>query len=168
MSVRCKLIFILLLAIFCAGESLAAGTIYGGPKIGKMLITTDEIDDIVSLGLLGGYAFRDEWSIEAELNTTISGGEVDVGVPGDADVTTMAGYLVRLWPQGGGSYIRGKIGFLVEDMVICAGNYCESSNDAGLSYGLTAGHRFTSSLEFEVGYTVLEKDIAMISLGINF
>lgn len=168
MSVRCKVGLILLLSVFCGGESLAAGNIYGGPKIGKMLVASDEIDDIVSLGFLGGYAFLDEWSIEAELNTTVSGGDVEIGVSGDADITTMAGYLVRLWPQGGGSYIRGKIGFLIENMVICAGDYCEYSNDQGISYGLTAGHRFASNLEFEVGYAVIEKDISLITVGVNF
>lgn len=168
MSVRRRIFLFVLLFICCVCESMASGRVYGGPKIGMMLIDSEGIDDIVSLGFLGGYEYRDDWSIEAELNTTIAGGEVRAGVSGDADITTMAGYVVRLWSQGSGSYIRGKIGYLIENMVICAGGFCEYSNDQGISYGITAGHRFFTNLEFEVGFTVIEKEISLVSVGVNF
>jgi opacity protein-like surface antigen len=148
---------------------------YLGAKIGSYMVddsgTGVDFKNATSFGLLGGYHFGDGLSAEVEYNTS-SGTDVSVGstAVGDYDLSNFGVYGVyRFYPATmKGLSLKAKLGVISEKLDINSGFASDSETDSGLSFGVGAGFALTPQISLEGEYTVIEQDVNLLSLGLNF
>lgn len=137
---------------------------YLGAKLGNMYIDQQNFDDPTSKGFLIGYDFGG-FAVELERNTAEADWDFDTGfgsVSGQLDIDTTA--LYGVYRSEGTVYFKGKVGVINEDIEDEDG---ESESDTGLTAGVGLGVR-AGHLSFEGEFTILETDINLLSLGVNF
>lgn len=80
----------------------------------------------------------------------------------DLRLTTLGGYLA--WRSSGQWYFKARAGGVWEWTQVGSG----SANDNGLSGGIGGGYRFADGRSLEMEFTVIEKNINMLSLTYQF
>ena len=162
----------LLLPALCLAASLSApamaveNPLYIGLTAGKMMVDLSEFDDANSTGILMGYRFTDDLAIEGGFTKSSSANLNVQGVSGTWDVDVFSIYMAYRTP--GDVYFKGKIGVLNEDISASTsyGNFAGS--DTGGSLGIGGGVKFAKNGTLELEYTLIEKNINFLSLGVNF
>lgn len=143
---------------------------YVGLKAGTMSVDVSAYEDATSLGLLLGYKLSSDsngsLAVEGELTNSSSENITVLGVTGKWDIDTLAVYLA--YRTGGDLYLKGKVGYLDEDVNVNIAGASISGSDSGASYGIGAGWKFGKSNAVELEYTIIETDVDFISLGVNF
>lgn len=147
---------------------------YWGVKTGIMDLGYSNVDNIIPVGFVYGMHIQKQFYFEAELNIGVAGGEFKIlGIDGDMDLFTLAGYGVFVNPLNDQWSFKGKVGLLWEDTEISIsvppfGKY--SAGESGIGLSLGAGARLQldeqKSLDFE--YTILSSDVGYLSVGLNF
>ena len=150
------------LLLLCAATSAQAEGWYLGASVGVMDNDVNGYDDATNAGVLGGYDVytRDIFvvSLEGELTTTVSDGDVSInGLKGDWDVDTQAAYVAaRL---GDPFYIKVRYGVLREDVSVKVAGISESESDTGASWGAALGWMITPQWDVQVDGTMIESDL---------
>jgi hypothetical protein len=80
----------------------------------------------------------------------------------DLRLTTLGGYLA--WRSSGQWYFKARAGGMWEWTQVGSG----SANDSGLSGGIGGGYRFDDGRALELEFTVIEKNINMLSVTYQF
>jgi hypothetical protein len=165
------LLFILCSGIGFSGPALAAGSpFYLGLKAGRMMVDVSEFEDANSVGLVAGYKFFDGASgslaVEGEYTNSSSADITVLGVTGKWDIDTLAVYLA--YRSGGDLYLKGKIGYLDEEISASIAGFGISGSDSGLSVGIGGGWKIGANSALELEYTMIEEDVNFLSLGVNF
>ena len=148
------------------GQANAADN-YFGIKAGQMTTSISRLGNATNVGAVMGFPLQNpSTSIEAELTTTVTKGDVDFS-SSEWDVTTLAGYFVYRTPQS--TYVKLKGGLLYEDVTIDSFyGYSASGTDTGLSLGAGIGFDLGNAGKLEIEATIIESDITFISLGYLF
>jgi len=144
---------------------------YLGTSVGVVNADVAGFDDATNAGVLAGYdVFSKEIfaaSIETELTTTVSDGDVKIsGSKGDWDVDTRAVYVVsRL-----GDRFFGKVryGFLWEDFSVDIAGNSQSDSDSSISWGAAVGWMFAEHLGVQADVTRIDSDIHYWNLGLIY
>lgn len=133
---------------------------YFGVKAGFMDADAHGLDDPFNAGGVFGYRFFEEshgsGAVEAEGTITLKDGDIQGG--GDWDISTVAVYFA--YRTAGDVYLKGKAGFLQQNVGGTAG----VPDDTGLSFGFGVGWQATSKAGIEAEFTVLD-DVDFISIG---
>lgn len=143
------------------------------PKYGQMSIDINEAKNLVSAGLLYGYGLSKHFSIEAELNSGIEGGQYskrdavgNIAETGEYQIQTLAGYAVLRKSLWNSSYVKGKLGLLYE-MVERSTDQNQTLTDTsfGIAGGVGFGMLVFRRLTLEIEATQIDRNIAFFSLG---
>jgi hypothetical protein len=105
------------------------------------------------------YAGFPGFAAEADLTTSIVKGHYSNR---DLKLTTLGGYLA--WRSSGRWYLKVRGGGVWEWTKVGGG----SANDGGLSGGIGGGYRFDDGRSLELEFTVIEKNVDMLSLTYQF
>lgn len=146
--------------VFGLGQSAQAADWYFGVTAGPMMIDTPSLNDPTNVGLLLGR----EWSVglgdvglEGEFTATI-----DEGSLGGQDVSISTQALYAAFRSAGALYLIGKVGVLREEVEIGAASATDTGASVGAGVGLSLG-----IARVELQYTVIESDVAYVSLGLR-
>ena len=161
----------LCLGIGLSGTALAAeNPLYIGLKAGKMVIDVPEYVDANSTGFVVGYKIFDNTSgsfaVEGEYTKSTQENITVSNVTGKWDIDTLAVYLA--YRSGGDLYLKGKIGYLRENINVSIVGASISGSDNGLSAGIGGGWKLGKKAALELEYTIIEQDANFISVGVNF
>ena len=145
-----------------AAAPASAGGLFFGAKTGSMIVDSSSVKtDPTNVGVLVGYELGvvlGDLSLEGELTTTTSDGEIKGG--GKFDLDTIAAYLA--FRTAGPFYLKAKGGFLQVDG-------SGGGSDTGASYGIGVGFGIgVAQLELEYTQTAVDPDLAFVSLGVQF
>jgi hypothetical protein len=159
------------LLLLCVATAAQAEGWYLGASVGVMDNDVAGFDDATNAGVLAGYDVytKDIFavSIEGELTTTVSDGDVSVnGIKGDWDVDTQAAYVAaRL---GKRLYMKVRYGVLREDVSVKAAGFSESESDTGGSWGAALGWMMTPQWGVQVDGTLIESDLNYWNAGLKY
>ncbi len=135
-----------------------------------MMIDVSEFEDADSAGLVVGYKISDSASgslaVEGEYTNSSTADITVLGVTGKWDIDTLAVYLA--YRSGGDLYLKGKVGYLDEDINANIVGVSISGSDSGLSVGIGGGWKIGKKSALELEYTIIEEDANFLSLGVNF
>lgn len=132
-----------------------------GAKTGPMLMDVSGFSDATNTGVVVGYdigAVVADLALEGEVTTTTGDGKFS-----NAKVSLDTQALYLAFRTGGPIYFKAKGGFVNEDLTI--GNV--STSDSGVSYGVGLGFGIGIA-QLEVELTTIDKDIAFLSVGVQF
>ena len=144
---------------------------YLGPSAGLMDNGVNGYDDAVNVGALLGYDLytRDIFSVslEGELTTTVSEGNVSIGgVHGDWDIDTQAAYVAaRL---GEPFYIKVRYGVLREEASVEVNKVSRNDSETGGSWGAALGWMPTPQWGIQLDGTLVELDVTYWNLGVIY
>ncbi len=144
---------------------------YLGASVGLMDADRSGFDDATNAGLLAGYdVFTGEvyaFSLEAEVTTTVSDGDVENGgTDGDWDIDTQAVYAAAR--VGKDIYVKARFGVAWTDTSVdIAGNSFDDS-DSSVSWGASLGWMFSEHLGVQVDGTQVESDVDYWNLGLKY
>jgi len=157
-----------ILALTAAPGHANAADYYYGAKAGQMIPSISGLGNATSIGALMGFPVNNpSTSIEAELTTTVSDGDIDFYSSLGWNVTTLAGYFV--YRTQASPYLKLKGGLLYEDVSIDGFyGYSASGTDTGLSFGAGIGWNLANGNKIEIEATVIEADINFISVSYIF
>jgi hypothetical protein len=163
-----KVALVLLMSL--AATSARAGGLYLGASLGVMDNDVRGFDDATNAGFLVGYDVVSfdivALSVEGELTTTISEGDVNInGVKGDWDIDTQAAYVAAR--VGDTVYAKVRYGVLREDVSVSAG-FSQSESDSGGSWGAALGWMITPQFGVQVDGTVVEGDVNYWNAGMVY
>lgn len=99
------------------------------------------------------------FAAEGDLTTSVVKGHYSGR---DLKLTSLGGYLV--WRSGGRWYVKARAGGVWEWTQVGNG----TANDGGLSGGIGGGYRFGDGRTLELEFTVIEKNVNMLSLTYQF
>lgn len=166
----------ILLSVLCLGIGLSGATLaadnpfYIGLKAGKLMIDVPEYVDANSTGFVVGYRIFDNasgsFAVEGEYTKSTQENITVSNVTGKWDMDTLAVYFA--YRSGGDLYLKGKIGYLNEDVNVSIAGASISGSDNGLSAGIGGGWKFGKKAALELEYTIIEQDANFISVGVNF
>lgn len=163
----------LLISLLSLGTAQAQGErpFYFGVKMAQMTSDINALDPATNAGVLVGIPLVADRamsvSLEGEFTSTVSKGDARLsGYNGQWDINTLA--LYGALRSGGPVYFKAKAGYLSEDVSISRPGVLATGSDSGLSYGLGIGWRLSGGSRLEVEYTLVEKDVNMLSLGFIF
>ena len=156
--------------------SLAAGAVqaegwYLGASAGLMDSNINGFDDATNVGALLGYDVYTHdifaVSLEGELTTTVSNGDVSIyGLHGDWDIDTQAAYVAaRL---GERFYMKVRYGVLREDASVKINGLSQSGSDTGGSWGAAAGWMLTPKWGVQVDGTLVDSDVNYWNVGVKY
>ncbi len=137
---------------------------YLGAKYGAMVSEIDDYDPAQNLGIVLGYHVLHvglgDFDVEVDYTSTTSRGDAPAPV-NTWEIQTAGGYAV--FRTAGMFYVKGKAGLLYEKIKSDIG----SADDTGTSFG--AGLGVSAGLaQFELEYTLIERDVNYVSLTVNF
>lgn len=141
---------------------------YIGAKYGKFYSDLDETDKPTGKGFLAGFNFGPGFAAELERTDTqfkVYDDRVQIGT---IDMETQALYLV--YRTRGQVYFKMKAGALKEELEAeCRRCKNVKESDSGFSTGVGLGFNAAAShIQFEVEFTIIEADVAMLSAGANW
>ena len=142
-------------------------------KIGFMSIKRNDADMLASLGAVYGFGLSSRWSLEAEANLGVIGGEYTqkngsiVIQSGDYRVSTLAGYGVFRHHLSASVFAKLKSGLLYEHVRRSGTDSNETSNGFGAVGGLGLGWRIGQSTTIEGEITGIDRKIMFYSIGFN-
>lgn len=140
-----------------------------GVKAGVMQVdiqdgTGIDLDNSTNFGLFAGYVGENGLGFELEYTQPTS--ESDTGIPSVTyELRTMAAY--GTFRSEGNIYLKGKAGYLRENIKISGPGGSVSENESGLSLGAGVGFMLGSS-RLELEYTIIESDVNYLSVGFIF
>lgn len=155
-----RILIIAITSLFLLNPAFAAepgkSNIFFGVKGGFMKPDGDSNDSALNIGAVMGQGITRSFSWEAELNATLSDGEV--GANTNWDISNIAGYAVYR--------SKGDIGFKAKAGL----TYWDTDNDSGtsLSMGIGAGFKIGKSGMLDVEYTQVDDFVDYISVGYLF
>jgi len=167
----------------CSKLSFAdAGDQYLLPKVGTMSVDLKDADTLTSVGLLYGYGITPNFTLESELNLSISGGKYDqrtsnnTTFQGKYTVWTLAGYGVYRYSITDIVFLKGKLGVLYESVENkgtqeTAGGASQRDDNTSKGFGIAGGFGVgfqAMSTIIEIELTSIDEDIIFYSLGINY
>lgn len=157
-----------LFIIACVLPASANANLYFGVKGGAMKVSDDiAFDDASNAGiLLGGDIGDSGLAVEGEITSTVSAGSHRSISGAELEIFTLAGYGV--FRSSGPVYFKGKAGLLFEYLSVTGFAFPLEGEAAGVSLGVGGGVRLGNRAQLELEYTVIEKDIDFLSLGVNF
>jgi opacity protein-like surface antigen len=171
-----RVLLLVVVTVLClAATSFAAGQKYVGIKTGLMMLDVANVNDIIPIGVFGGYEFLPRMAIEGEFNYRLSGGDVDFlshfgGTKFEYKLWTLGAYFVYRYPIKPEFYLKGKAGFVHSHATAKAtyGIYTfdASGSDDNLSIGVGAGYMFSGTLGLEGEYTMMSSDVNYLSIGL--
>jgi hypothetical protein len=179
---RALFVSMVMLMIF-AGSVFAQG--YLGAKTGLMMLDAVGVDDIIPIGVMGGFEFMPKMSIEGEFNYKISGGDWDYGRFGkfDWDLWVLSVYYVYRHPLNETFYIKGKAGLQYAhsgseityttyelvglDLVEVEVTEDYSGSDTDLTVGGGMGMSLNEQFGGEVEFTLMGGDFNYLSVGLR-
>lgn len=144
---------------------------YLGASTGLMDNNVSGFDDATNVGALLGYDLytRDIFavSLEGELTTTVSDGDVSIyGLQGHWDIDTQAAYVAaRL---GERFYIKVRYGVLREDATVKVAGTSQSGSDTSGSWGAALGWMLTPQWGVQVDGTLVESDVNYWNIGVKY
>ncbi|MDH5327526.1 MAG: outer membrane beta-barrel protein [Gammaproteobacteria bacterium] len=152
-----------------------SGDQYYLPKLGQMVIDINKATNLNSIGLMYGYGITKHFSLEAELNSSLSGGTYtkedalgNVTEKGEYQVRTLAAYAAVRKILWGSVYAKGKVGVLFETVERSSDRDQTSSDDSiGFAGGLGAGAYLFEHLTMELEATQIDRNIVFYSLGMH-
>lgn len=160
------------LLLMAASCSVQAEGFYIGASAGLMDADFNGFDDATNAGVLIGYDVFTmkifSVSLEGELTTTVSDGDVDFGaVTGDWDIDTQAAYLAaRL---GDKFYMKVRYGVARSDISVNISGFSISESDTNGSWGGALGWMFNKNWGAQVDGTMIDiTDIAYWNAGIKY
>ena len=176
-----KRILFVTIAMMLVFAGAVSAQMYLGAKTGMFMIGVEGVDNIIPIGVMGGFEFMPNMSIEGEFNYRISGGDWDYVYPGvtstfEWKLWTLAGYFVYRYPLNETLYLKGKAGILYENVTAEVSvdipgfgtySYDASGTDTGLSLGGGLGMNFNEQFGGEVEFTLIEADINYFSVGLR-
>ncbi len=140
-----------------AGCAVQAEGWYVGASVGVMDPDIGGFDNATNAGVLVGYdVYTKEIfavSLEGELTTTVSDGDVEFGgLKGDWDIETQAAYVAaRL---GDTFYIKVRYGVARSDVSVSITDSTINGNDTSGSWGGALGWMFTKNWGVQVDGTI--------------
>jgi hypothetical protein len=159
------------LASFLASCGAQAAGWYLGASVGLMDDNVSGYDNATNVGALLGYDIyaREAFavSLESEITTSISNGEVSInGVHGDWNIDTQAAYVAsRL---GNRLYMKVRYGVLREDASVKISGVSRSGSDTGGSWGAALGWMLTPRWGIQLDGTLVEPDVNYWNLGVKY
>ncbi len=176
-----KRTFLLTVLAVLSLAAASAAQPYLGIKTGMMMLDVTGVDNIIPVGAVFGYEFAPKMSIEGEFNYRISGGDWNYSTWGASassewKIWTLAAYFVYRYPIGEALYLKGKAGFLHEDVsaevsmdsdILGHLTFDASGTDNGLSFGAGAGYKLGEKMAAEAEFTIIETDVNYLSIGLN-
>ena len=160
----------IMVSTIAAGVSHAdRGDQYVMAKIGLMSLDVNDADNLTTIGLIYGYGLTEAITVEGEYNTTVSGGEYNIGTDkGDFSVWTLAAYGVYRYRFTDAVYLKAKLGVLHEDVERDGLLDSDTASDTGGAGGLGLGFVVGESLTVEAEYTIVEEDIQFFNVGLHY
>ncbi|HEX7044030.1 MAG TPA: outer membrane beta-barrel protein [Burkholderiales bacterium] len=164
---------IVLAAIACVAALAAQAVpaqenpIYVGIKAGEMDPDADAngFDPAANLGLMFGYRlaqnYASTFSLEGEYTRNLSRGDIEGA--GRWRIETLA--LYGVYRSGEYGYVKVKAGALRQDVSCTGTGRSICGRESGISYGAGLGFRLNEKVGIELEYTVIEEDIAFVSIG---
>ena len=158
----------LLAAAGCAAQ---AGGLYMGASAGVMDADIGGFDDATNAGVLLGYdVYTKEIfsiSLEGELTTTVSDGDVEFGgLKGDWDIDTQAAYVAaRL---GDTFYIKVRYGVARSDVSVSITDSTLNGNDTSGSWSGALGWMFNKNWGLQADGTMVDSDVTYWNAGIRY
>jgi hypothetical protein len=159
---RLALLFCVALMLACGSARAASDwSVYWGA--GGGLLLPKDAGNRIGLNAGGRFGIENErlpgFALEGDLTTTLIKGHFDNR---DLKLTSLAGYLA--WRSSGRWYLKARVGGVWEWTKVGNG----SANDNGLSGGIGGGYRFTDGRALELEFTLIEKNVNMLSLTYQF
>jgi hypothetical protein len=154
-----------------AGCAVQAGGLYAGASVGVMDADIGGFDDATNAGVLLGYDVytREVFSVslEGELTTTVSDGDVKFGgMKGNWDIDTQAAYVAaRL---GDTFYIKVRYGVARSDVSVSIADSTLNGNDTSGSWGGALGWMFDKSWGVQADGTMVDSDVTYWNAGIRY
>lgn len=165
-SVLAVLLAVLLISVSAHADR---GDQYLIAKLGAMQIQKNSADALFSVGAYYGYGITSDITAEAEVNIGLTGGEYGAGQDaGSYDVWTLAGYGVYRLPISGNAYVKGKLGFLYENVTNDMFTVTYTTNDYGIAGGAGIGMTLPNKLTLEGEATLIDQDIIFWSVGVHY
>ena len=161
----------LLALLAVSSASVNAGGFYLGASTGIMDASVGGFDDAVNAGVLAGYDVytRDIFavSLEAEVTTTVSDGDVKIlGNRGDWDLDTQAAYIaVR---GGKRAYLKVRVGVARNDVTVKVAGFRSSESETSGSWGGAIGWMFTDHWGMQLDGTMVDSDVTYWNLGVKY
>lgn len=156
--------------LLAAGGARAEGW-YLGASVGLMDNDIGGFDDATNAGALLGYDVFSHGllaiSLEGELTTTVSDGDISSGgMHGNWNIDTQAAYVAaRL---GERVYMKVRWGVLREDASARIDGVSRSDSDSGGSWGGALGFMLTPQWAMQIDGTLVDSDVNYWSLGVNY
>ncbi|HHH44739.1 MAG TPA: porin family protein [Gammaproteobacteria bacterium] len=149
----------------------AASGVYLGPSVGIMDADANGFDDATNAGVLLGYEFFSKQqfylSVEGELTTTVSDGDVKIaGQKGDWDIDTRAAFLAAR--VGDTFYIKVRYGAAWSDVSVKVAGFSASDSDSSVSWGGALGWNITPEWALQADGTRIDSDVNYWSLGVLY
>jgi hypothetical protein len=157
-----KIFFLVVVLGLVAVPQTWAGDLFFGAKTGPMILDVSGVSDATNTGVVVGYellgVLLGDLAVEGELTTTTGDGELNND---KVEVDTKAVYLALR--SAGPFYFKAKAGYLNVDVDVGE----TSSSDSGTSYGVGVGFGIGIA-QLELEFTKIDKDIAFVSVGVQF
>lgn len=164
------LVSFLSLLLMCSAPVNANG-FYLGASAGIVDVNVSGFDNATNAGILAGYdVYATDMfaaSLEAELTTTVSDGDVRIqGYKGDWDVDTQAAYIAL---RGGDrAYLKVRVGAVHNDVTVKVAGFRENDTDTSISWGGAVGWMFSDHWGVQLDGTVIDTDATYWSLGVKY
>ena len=154
-----------------AGCTAQAEGFYLGASAGIMDADIGGFDEATNAGVLAGYDVytREIFavSLEGELTTTVSDGDVEFGgTKGDWDIDTQGAFVAaRL---GDTFFIKVRYGVVRSDVSVSIAGTTVNGNDTSGSWGAALGWMFNRNWGVQVDGTLVDSDVTYWNAGIKY
>lgn len=172
-----KILASLLIPTFLLSPALhaaEANEFYALPRIGGLIIDTENIDDIQIVGVVVGLRISTALYIESELSASISGGDyIKSEENGSLAISTLSFYGAYryVWNDTFYGKIKAGLAYNTFDYENVASSTIETSNDGyGAAGGVGIGYVYIVNAipaMIELEYTTIDKNIDMITIGMT-
>jgi hypothetical protein len=171
MKIFARLLGVFLISVVVTSPVPAkTNPMYFSVKAGLMDADISGFDAAINLGAAAGYDLftgpMGTWSIEGELTTTASDGDVTGGGEWDADTLALYGVFRTV----GEKYLKARAGFFSQDIKRAGGSAgtLSGADDRGYAFGVAGGVNMTSTSSLELAYTAGTEDLSFLSLDYVF
>lgn len=150
------------------------GDNYAMGKIGIMDVDLNSADPLLSFGVLAGIGLTQQFSLEAEYNLSLTGGDYTIASnptpeEGDYRIWTAAIYGAFRFPFNNTAYAKLKLGTLYENIERTSDiNAAKTSAGFGAAGGLGLGILAGKVLTLELELTSIDQDILFLTVGAHY
>ncbi len=159
-----------LILTVASGVAQAEGW-YVGASAGVMDANVGGFDEAINTGVLVGYDVftMDIFSVslEGELTTTVSDGDVEFGnAKGDWDIDTQAAHVAAR--IGDRFYIKVRYGVTRADVSVSITDSTISGNNTSGSWGGALGWMFSKNWGAQIDGTLVDPDVTYWNAGVRY